>query len=266
MKIAIAGCAGRMGQTLVRKVLATQGTELSGGSERTGHKLEGQEVGSLISIPTPGIIITTNPEELFLNSDAVIDFTTPDYSMQLAELAAKHKKIHICGTTAIKEDSIIAMKKHAGEARIVCSSNMSIGVNILLGLVEKISAILGPEECDIEVDEMHHRFKVDSPSGTALTLGEAAARGRKVELSDVMSSYQPGVLGARKQGAIGFSVRRGGDVIGDHTVTFACQGERIEVAHKASSREIYATGAIRAALWASKQPAGFYTMKDVLGI
>ena len=266
MKIAIAGCGGRMGQALIKKVIATQGAELSGGSERAGHKLDGHEVGTLVQIPTPGVFITTNPEELFLKSDAVIDFTTPEYSTQLAELAAKHKKIHVCGTTALKDDGVALMKKYAKTARIICSPNMSIGVNILLGLVEKVSAILGPEECDIEIDEMHHRFKVDSPSGTALTLGAAAARGRNVELGDVQSYYQPGVLGARKQGAIGFSVRRGGDVIGDHTVMFACQGERIEIAHKASSREIYATGAVRAALWADKKPAGFYTMKDVLGI
>lgn len=255
-----------MGQVLIKKVLATQGMQLSGGSVRAGNKLEGQEIGILVNMPTSGIAITGDAEELFLKSDAVIDFTTPDYSVLLAELAAKHKKTHICGTTAIKEDSLAVIKQHAGKAKIVYSPNMSIGINILLGLVEKISDVLGPEECDIEIDEMHHRFKVDAPSGTAIALGTAAARGRKVSISDVISSYQQGILGARKQGAIGFSVRRGGDVIGDHTVIFACQGERIEMAHKASSREIYATGAIRAALWAHNKPAGFYTMQDVLGI
>jgi 4-hydroxy-tetrahydrodipicolinate reductase len=142
-----------------------------------------------------------------------------------------------------------------------------VGVNLMLGLVEKISQIMGPEECDVEIDEMHHRFKVDSPSGTALTLGAAVARGRDIQLVDVRTDYQQeGHLAARKLGAIGFSVRRGGDVIGDHTVTFACPGERIEISHKASSRDIYATGAIRAALWAKAQPPGFYTMRDVLGI
>ncbi len=143
---------------------------------------------------------------------------------------------------------------------------MSVGINLMLGLVEKISSILGPEECDVEIDEMHHRFKVDSPSGTALTIGAAVARGRDAQLADIRADYQQSTLAARKQGAVGFSVRRGGDVIGEHTVTFACVGERLELAHKASSREIYATGAVRAVQWAKDKPAGFYTMRDVLGI
>jgi 4-hydroxy-tetrahydrodipicolinate reductase len=266
LKVAIAGCAGRMGQTLVKKVLATPGVKLVGGSERLGNKLAGQEVGSLIQVPTPGALITTDPEALFCKADAVIDFTTPEYSMNLAAHAAKHKKIHICGTTALKESGLAALKKQAKKATIVCSPNMSIGVNLMLGLVERIAQILGPEECDVEIDEMHHRFKVDAPSGTALTLGSAVARGRKLQLADIRADYLHGSLAARKQGTIGFSVRRGGDVIGDHTVTFACPGERIELSHKASNREIYASGAIRAALWARGKKPGFYTMRDVLGI
>lgn len=255
-----------MGQVLVKKVLATSGTQLCGGSERGGSRLAGQEVGSLLHIPTPGVLITTEPEEMFLASDAVIDFTVPDYSRRLAELAAKHKKILICGTTALREEGLAVLKESARKTRIVYSQNMSVGVNLLLEMVEKVAAVLSPEECDIEIDEMHHRFKVDAPSGTALMLGAAAARGRKVNLADVRTDYQSSSLTARKQGTIGFSVRRGGEVIGDHTVTFACAGERVELSHKASSREIYATGAIRAALWAKDKPAGFYTMKDVLGI
>jgi len=266
MKIAIAGCGGRMGQVLVKKTLATHGVTLSGGSVRENSKLIGEEVGKLVQIPTPGIRLTADIEEMFAGADAVIDFTNPDYSIALAEIAAKQGKILICGTTALKEEGVNILKKHAKKARIVCSPNMSIGVNLMLGLVEKISSILSPEECDIEIDEMHHKFKIDAPSGTALTLGAAAARGRNVQLADVRADYQQAALGARKQGAIGFSVRRGGDVIGDHTVTFACAGERIEVAHKSSSRDIYAGGAIRAAIWAKNQPAGFYSMKDVLGI
>ena len=239
MKIAIAGCAGRMGQVLIKKTLASSGVSLSGGSVREGSKMIGLEVGSLVQIPTPNARLTSDPEELFASADAVIDFTTPDYSQLLASIAAKQGKILICGTTAL---------------------------NLILGLVEKVASILSAEECDIEIDEMHHRFKVDSPSGTALTLGAAAARGRGVQLADVKTDYQQTTLGARKQGAIGFSVRRGGDVIGDHTVTFASSGECIELAHKSSSRDIYANGAIRAAIWAKDKPAGFYSMKDVLGI
>lgn len=266
LRIAVAGCAGRMGRALVKKVLATQGVVLSGGSQRDGSKWLGQEVGSLVHISTPGAFIMEDPEEMVKTSDAIIDFTSPDYSTMLGTLVAKHKKILICGTTALKEDGILALRKSAKDARIVCSPNMSIGVNLMIGLVEKMASILPPEECDVEIDEMHHRFKVDAPSGTALTLGAAVARGRNVQLTDMRLDYQQNNLVARKQGGIGFSVRRGGDVVGDHTVIFACPGERIELAHKASNREIYATGAVRAALWAKNRPAGFYTMKDVLGI
>ncbi len=266
MKLAIAGCAGRMGQALIRKALATPGVELASGSVRPGNKSLGQDVGSIVQIPTPGVFLTANPEELFVKADAVIDFTTPDHSQILVALAAKHGKALICGTTGLKENGLKAMKKYAKDACIICSPNMSIGINLLLGLVEKVASILPPEQCDIEIDEMHHRFKIDAPSGTALMLGAAAARGRKAQLADLRCDYQQSTLGARKQGAIGFSVRRGGDVIGDHTVTFACAGERIELAHKSSHRDIYAAGALRAALWAKDKPAGFYTMKDVLGV
>jgi len=265
MKIGIAGCAGRMGKVLIKKTLATQGAILAAGSVRQGNRMAGQEVGSCVNIPTPNVLLTDNPVMLFEQCDAVIDFTTPDYSYILAEIAAKQRKILICGTTALKEEGISLLRKQAKKATIVCSPNMSIGVNILLGLVEKMASILGPEECDIEIDEMHHRFKIDSPSGTALMLGSAAARGRGVTLSEVQTDYH-NHLGARKQGSIGFSVRRGGDVIGDHTVTFATQEERVEVSHKSASRDIYASGAIRAAFWARDKPAGFYTMRDVIGV
>ena len=266
MKVAIAGCAGRMGQTLVKKTLATLGVTLVSGSVRPGNPFVGEQVGVYINASTPGAILTDDPEEMFKSADAVIDFTTPDYSIMLGKLAEQHGKILICGTTGLKENGIAVLRKNARRARIVCSPNMSIGINILLGLVEKVSAILPPDECDIEIDEMHHRFKLDAPSGTALSLGAAAARGRNAQLADVREdSLRPG-LSARKQGTVGFSVRRGGDVIGDHTVTFACAGERIEIAHKSSNRDIYAGGALRAVLWAKDQQPGFYTMKDVLGL
>lgn len=266
MKIAVAGCAGRMGQALVRRALLTPGVQLAAGSVREGNKSLGEEVGALVQMTTPGVFLTAKPEELFVKADAVIDFTTPDYTRALAGFAEKYGKILICGTTGLKESGLANIKKHAKGACIVCSPNMSVGVNLLLGLVEKVSSILSAEDCDIEIDEMHHRFKVDAPSGTALSLGAAAARGRKSQLADLRADYQQKGLGARKHGAIGFSVRRGGDVVGDHTVTFASVGERLELSHKASNREIYATGALRAALWAKGKPFGFYTMRDVLGV
>jgi 4-hydroxy-tetrahydrodipicolinate reductase len=266
LKIGIAGCAGLMGQTLIRRIIATPGVELAAGTVRPDNKSIGQDVGSLVEMSTPGVKLTSDPEELFVRADAIIDFTTPEYSLKLAELAGLHRRILICGTTGLKESGIAILRKYVMDARIVCSPNMSIGINLLLGLVEKVAGILPAEDCDIEIDEMHHKLKVDAPSGTALTLGAAAARGRKAQLSDLRCDYSQATLGARRQGAIGFSVRRGGDVVGDHTVTFAMLGERIELAHKSSSRDIYATGAIRAALWAKNKPPGFYTMKDVLGV
>ncbi len=266
MKVAIAGCAGRMGQALVKKAIATTGITLVGGSVRPGNAFVGEQVGVYINAPTPGALLTDNPEELFKDADAVIDFTTPDYTRVLGDIAERKGKVLVCGTTALNADGIAALRKNAEKARIICAPNMSIGVNLIVGLVEKIASILPAEECDIEIDEMHHRFKLDAPSGTALNLGAAAARGRSVQLADVRVDSLHAGLEARKQGAIGFSVRRGGDVIGDHTVTFACAGERIELSHKSSNRDIYAAGAMRACIWGTTQPAGFYTMRDVLGV
>ena len=255
-----------MGQALIRKAIITPGIELSAGSVREDNKNIGKEVGSLVEMSTPGVLLTGKPSELFERADAIIDFTTPEYSLELARLVSETGKILVCGTTGLKESGLSILKKHSKEARVICSPNMSIGINLMLGLIERMAAILPPEDCDIEIDEIHHRLKVDAPSGTALTLGAAVARGRKVQLSDWRCDYQQTGLGARKHGAIGFSVRRGGDVIGDHTVTFAMQGERMELSHKSSNRDIYASGAIRAALWAKNKPNGFYTMKDVLGV
>lgn len=261
MKIAIAGCSGRMGVALIKSILGMQGVSLAAGSVRAGSGLIGQEIGSLAGIKTPGVKLTASSDELFAAADAVIDFTTPEHSLQLVALAAQHKKIHICGTTGLNAAQKQALAAAGKSARIVWSANMSVGVNLLIGLVEKAAAILPANEYDIEIDEMHHKHKLDSPSGTALLLGDAAAKGREIKLADVRADVR---AGARKQGDIGFSVRRGGEVIGDHTVLFAGMGDRIELTHKSQSRDIYAAGAIRAALWAKDKQPGFYSMQDVL--
>ncbi len=258
MKLAIAGAAGRMGRALIHQGLATPGIEVIGGGVRKGSRSDGAQAD--------GVFLTSDIEALAVQADAIIDFTQPKHSLELAALAAKRGIIHICGTTGMGDAELAELKKHAKKARIVASRNMSVGVNLLLSLVEKMASVLGPDAFDIEIDEMHHRFKIDAPSGTALMLGEAAARGRGVMLGDVKNIYGFGHLGARKAGSIGFSVRRGGDVVGDHTVIFAGVRERIEVAHKSNNRDIYAAGAIRAALWANDQKPGFYTMRDVLGV
>lgn len=265
MKIGIAGCLGRMGRELVKEVLSTPGCTLSGGSVKAGSKEENQSLAEYIPLKGIDITTTSDNEKLFSISDAVIDFTMPESSVQLARIAAAQKKIHICGTTGLTDSHFAEFKKSAQSARIIWSSNMSVAVNLLFALTEKVSSMLD-EDYDIEIVEMHHRAKVDAPSGTALTLGQSAAAGRKKQLDDVMIRGRSGIIGPRGKGNIGFAVLRGGDVVGDHTVMFAGPGERLELTHKSSSRSIYARGAVRAAQWASAQEPGLYSMKDVLGL
>lgn len=266
IKIAIAGCTGRMGQVLIRKILASKELSLAGGSALPGDLLIGSEVGTLVHQSTEGAYITSDTKQLFLEADVVVDFTAPAYSLELAAMNAQLGKAHVCGTTGFTDAQMQQFKSYVKSSRTVWSGNMSVGVNMLAGLVEQAASRLSAEDYDIEIDEMHHRHKVDAPSGTALLLGNAAAKGRKVDLSDVRVNARSGHTGARKAGSIGFSVRRGGDVVGDHSVIFAGDGDRIEITHKASSRDIFASGALRAAVWLNDKPNGFYSMRDVLGL
>lgn len=265
MKIGVVGCAGRMGQQLIREITQKQGVTLSGAVERAESPALGKDAGILAGIDALGVEISADREALFKNSDAVIDFTSPENTLHCAAFAAKYNTIHVIGTTGMTEEHKQQLAVYAKETRIIWSANMSIGVNILQGLVEKAAAILD-DSYDIEIVEMHHRHKVDAPSGTALMLGEAAARGRGVDFKDHAVLSREGITGAREQGSIGFATLRGGDVIGDHSVIFAAEGERIEITHKSSSRTIYTKGAVRAATWAKDKPAGLYSMKDVLGL
>jgi 4-hydroxy-tetrahydrodipicolinate reductase len=207
-------------------------------------------------------LIVETPAALF-KADCVIDFTTPENTVGLAALAASQKKILVSGTTGLNSAQKEALIRAGEHTQVVWSSNMSIGVNVLMDLVEKTAARLG-SEYDIEITEMHHKHKVDSPSGTALSLGEAAAKGRKVDLHDVAVKSRDGIVGARKEGTIGFTALRGGDVIGDHSVMFAGAGETLTLSHHAANRDIFALGALRAAQWAAGKHAGFYTMRDVI--
>lgn len=265
MKIGIAGCLGRMGKELVKEVIATEGCELSGGSVRKGSAQEGRSIADLLQLPDVTITTSTDHEKLFSVSDAIIDFTMPETTLQLARIAAEQKKILISGTTGLTEQHKEEIKKCGSNARIVWSSNMSMAVNLLFTLTEQVAAILN-DDYDIEIIEMHHRNKVDAPSGTALSLGEAAAAGRKRALNDVIVRARSGIIGARGRGDIGFAVLRGGDVVGDHSVIFAGPAERLEISHKSSNRSIYARGAVHAALWAKNQKPGYYSMQDVLGL
>ena len=265
MKIGIVGCAGRMGRMLVAEVLRTKGAKLGGGTELAKSPVLGTDLGTLIGQKPAGVTITSDAKALFGACDAVIDFTTPAATAKHIEYARAAGTALIVGTTGLPAETKGLLKTAAKKAVIVQAPNMSAGVNALMALTEKLAGVL-KDDYDIEIVEMHHRHKVDAPSGTALGLGEAAARGRGVALDKVARKTRDGQVGARPKGEIGFATLRGGDVVGDHTVVFAADGERIEITHKASSREVFARGAVRAAMWAKGKTAGLYTMRDVLGL
>ena len=263
LKIAISGAAGRMGIALI-KALSTHPTlELTAAGIRAGSESLTRSQFENAGISFANEMLVTQTEQLFLRADAVIDFSAPEHAVGLAALAAEHHKILVSGTTGLNHTQKEALIRAGEKTRVIWSANMSVAVNLLMALVEHAAHTLGPE-ADIEIVEMHHRHKVDAPSGTALALGDAAARGRGVHLHDVWVKARDGHTGPRKAGDIGFATLRGGDVIGDHTVMFASQGERLELSHKASNRDIFAKGALVAAEWASAKPNGFYTMRDVV--
>jgi 4-hydroxy-tetrahydrodipicolinate reductase len=265
IRIGVVGCAGRMGRMLAKVIADTEGAALAGGTEAPGSEAIGRDLGELAGRGALGLAVVDDPLDLFARCDAVIDFTAPVAAVAHAELAAQGQVAYVVGTTGLEPAQQAAIERAANHTPVVQSANMSLGVNVLFALVEKAAALLDPDY-DIEIVEMHHRWKVDAPSGTALALGELAAAGRGVALDEVAARGRDGVTGPRKRGDIGFAAMRGGDITGDHTVTFAGIGERVELTHKASTREIYARGAVKAALWARGKPSGLYSMKDVLGL
>lgn len=268
MKIGILGAAGRMGQMIAREILSGthKGAELAACVDGPQSWANGKDIGGMIGLEKPaGIAVTTDKQAAFQACDVMIDFTAPAATLQHAEFASIHGKKLVVGTTGLGEVEQAALKTAAQKTAVLYSANMSLGVNLIAALVEQAAARLS-DDYDIEIFEAHHRHKVDAPSGTALLLGEAAAKGRKVSLQDAMIPARFGHTGARPKGAIGMSVFRGGDVIGDHTVTFAADGERIDIGHRASDRSLFAKGAIRAGLWLEGQKPGLYSMRDVLGL
>lgn len=265
MRIGVTGCAGRMGRMLLHAVLHTPGAVLAGGVERAGHPALGSDLGGLAGADATGQVAASDPEALFAASDVVIDFSQPAAVPAHSRLAAAHRTALVVGTTGLSDQHREALAEAGRIVPVVVAANMSVGVNLLLGLTRRVAQVLGPEY-DIEIVEMHHRHKIDAPSGTALALGEAAAAGRGVALGDAAVRVRDGHTGPRPAGAIGFATLRGGDVVGEHTVIFAGDGERLELTHKASSRSVFASGAIRAALWCRDRPPGLYGMRDVLGL
>ena len=254
MQIGIAGYTGRVGQLLIQELQSGTWTDL---------ELAG---GFAPDAKEETFFTTTSAEELFERADIVIDFTRPEGTIKNAQIAAETGTKMIIGTTGLTNAEEEELKSASEKTAIVYAANTSVGVNILLALVEKAAKALGPEDWDIEIFESHHKHKVDAPSGTALAIGKAASKGREVEHDKVAVRARDGITGERETGTIGYSVARGGDVVGEHTAYFYSEGERIELTHFATNRVLFARGALRAAKWIKDQSSGLHSMNDVLGL
>ena len=265
MKIGIPGAAGRMGQALTRQVTATDGCTVVAATEVSEHPALGRDCGALAGIEPLGVAVGDDPQAMFRAADAVLDFTLPGAAARHAELAAAEGTMLVVGTTGLGAEEQAALEAAAATVAVVQAPNMSLAVNLLFRLTEQVAGLLD-EDYDIEIVEMHHRHKIDAPSGTALGLGRAAARARGVAFDEVAARGRDGVTGARRRGEIGLAALRGGDVTGEHSVIFAADGERLELAVRSSNRQTYARGAVQAARWAEGRGPGLYTMADVLGL
>ena len=258
MRLIVAGAGGRMGRALTRVISETPGAVLSGALEAPGSELLGKDAGVLAGLPANGVLLSAG-------ADGILDFTVPRATIANVAIAAERGLIHVIGTTGLSISDDAVIQSVTSRAIVVKSGNMSLGVNLLAALVKRVAQSLD-QDFDIEILEMHHRAKIDAPSGTALMLGEAAAAGRGVALGQHSARGRDGQTGARKRGDIGFASLRGGSVTGDHSVIFAGAMERIELTHRAEDRTMFAQGAIKAALWARGKKPGLYSMTDVLGL
>jgi 4-hydroxy-tetrahydrodipicolinate reductase len=265
MRLIVAGAGGRMGRALTRVIADTPGAVLTGALEAPGSELLGKDAGTLAGLPANGIKLSADLWALSADADGILDFTVPAATIANVAIAAERGLVHVIGTTGLSSSDEAVIKSVTSRAIVVKSGNMSLGVNLLAALVKRVAQSLD-EGFDIEILEMHHRAKVDAPSGTALMLGEAAAAGRKIALDQHSARGRDGQTGARRSGDIGFASLRGGTAVGDHSVIFAGPMERIELTHRAEDRTMFAQGAIKAALWARGQKPGFYSMADVLGL
>jgi len=265
INIGICGASGKMGKALVREVVNSNKLQLSGALEKDTNANIGKDSGIIANIEPTGVNIISNTDTFFAGCDAVIDFSFADASVENIKAAINHNCAYVLGTTGFNEAQVHQIKDFSESIPIMHAANMSVGVNIALHYTELLSKTLN-EDYDVEIHEMHHRDKIDSPSGTALALGKAVAKGRNIELSERSIKARWGIERPREKGDIGFSTQRGGDVIGDHIVTFAGNGERLEIAHKATNRGVFANGAVSAVLWLHTKAPGYYNMKDVLGL
>ncbi len=264
MKVAVMGVAGRMGQELVRAAHAA-GCTIVGAVEREGSPALGADVGTLAGLPPLGVPVTADALDVISRCEGILDFTSPKATVEFAGLAANARAVHVIGTTGLTPADEAQIAAAARHAPIIKAGNMSLGVNLLVALTRRVAEALD-EDFDIEIVEMHHRDKVDAPSGTALMLGAAAAEGRAIDLAQRSVRVRDGVTGARQRGDIGFATLRGGSVVGEHKVIFAGSGERIELAHVAGDRSVFARGAVKALQWGHGKAPGLYSMIDVLGL
>jgi 4-hydroxy-tetrahydrodipicolinate reductase len=265
MRLIVAGAGGRMGRTIVKAIAEAKGLALAGAVDAPGSAVIGRDSGELAGLGKNGIAVTIDPAPLLANADGLIDFTIPAATLVFAELAARHGRAHIIGTTGLKDGEEKLVAEAAKKAVVVKSGNFSMGVNLIAALTKRVAKTLD-DSFDIEIFEMHHNKKIDAPSGTALMFGRAAAEGRGIDLAQHSERGRDGETGARKAGDIGFASLRGGTVVGEHSVIFAGPAERIELTHRAEDRMIFARGALHAALWARGKTPGLYSMADVLGL
>ncbi|GLK73555.1 4-hydroxy-tetrahydrodipicolinate reductase [Ancylobacter dichloromethanicus] len=265
MRLVVVGASGRMGRVLMRTISEAPDLLLVGAVDQPGSEYLGRDAGELAGLPPLGLKVSDDALTLFAAADGVVDFTIPAASVAYAALAAQARIVHVIGTTGFSPEDDVKIAAAARHAAIVRSGNMSLGVNLLSALVRRVARTLD-EGFDIEIVEMHHNRKIDAPSGTALLLGEAAAQGRGVTLEQNGVFTRHGVTGPRRPGDIGFATLRGGTVVGEHNVVFAGAGERIELAHRAEDRGIFARGALAAARWARGRKPDLYSMTDVLGL
>ncbi|MDX8388383.1 MAG: 4-hydroxy-tetrahydrodipicolinate reductase [Ghiorsea sp.] len=264
MRVLITGASGRLGRMLVRAVALAEDTELTGATERSGSEFIGKDAGIIAGVDALGVLLTDNIETCAA-ADVLIDFTAPTACLTHAAYVAKHNMGMVIGTTGFDAVQQQALEDTLSGSAVVIAANYSVGVNLALDLIKQAAQVLATDY-DAEIYEAHHKHKVDAPSGTALAMGKALAKGRDVALDDVAVYTREGITGARESGTIGFSVARGGNIVGDHKAMFIADEERIEINHFASDRMVFAKGAVRAASWLTSKPAGKYDMQDVLGL
>ncbi len=263
--IIVTGAAGRMGGRIIALSKEYPELRLAGALERKGSEAVGKDIGPLTGIGESSVKVSDSLEAIIDKADVVIDFTAPSAALQNLEIVSRHSKAMVIGTTGFSKDEIDTIRRFAGKIPVVLAPNMSVGVNLLFKVLQDVARVLG-DDYDIEIIEAHHRLKKDAPSGTALKMAQVIAEAVNRNLEEVGVYARKGIIGERSRKEIGIQTVRAGDIVGEHTVLFGGLGERIEITHKASSRDTFARGALKAALWIAARKPGLYDMQDVLGL